>query len=137
MSGTLRSSGLLALPAGMQRVIGTLRSANLAVTTDQSFSIATGISKYAITAIWATNGSTTPVLAAGGLYTASSKGGTNLVGVGQVYTALVSSSIILPLTLVAGIVTTSLTAQTLYFSLTTANALAATCDIYVLGVDLS
>lgn len=120
---------------GMQRVLGSIRGANLNITTDQALAVASGVTKYTVTQVITTNCSTTPTLAAGGVYTAASKGGSAIVAAGQVYTALSSASTMLPLTL--AITTSTFTAVTLYFSLTTANGGALTCDVYVVGTDLT
>lgn len=126
-----------AFGVGQQRVLFTGRGLALNSTADQVLTKNGTFSKFAITGIWVVNASGIPVLAAGGLYTAASKGGTNLVGVGQLYTGLADATTIVPLTLVAGIVTTALTAAALYFALSVANGAAVTVDLYVVGVDLS
>lgn len=119
----------------LQRVLASKRSANMAVTTDQSMTIVSGVTKYTVDRVIATNCSATPVLAAGGLYTAASKGGSAIVAAGQAYTALTSPGAFLPMTL--AITTSTFTAGTLFFSLTVANGTALTCDIYVIGTDLT
>lgn len=121
--------------AGQQRVLGSLRGANMNVTTDQPITIISTITKYSVDRVVVTNCSGTPTLAAGGLYTSASKGGSAIVGAGQAYTALSSSSTMLPLTL--AITTSTFTATTLYLSLTTANGSAMTCDVYVIVTDLT
>jgi predicted solute-binding protein len=78
--------------------------------------------------IYVTNASTSLTLAAGGIYTATSKGGTAIVAAGQVYSALTSSSKTLQTTIA---VTDTRTESTLYLSLTTAQGSAATADVYV------
>lgn len=129
----------LAFPAsgGLQQVIGTLRGANFNVTTDQAITIPATVTAWAPTAIWVTNCSTSMTLAAGGFYPATSKGGTALVAATQVYSTATSGSIVVNAALAAGIATTKQTINTVYFSLTTAQGSAATCDIYLVGVDLS
>lgn len=125
----------VALGAGQQQVLGTLRGANFNVTTDQAIPIPPQFTKWAPTAIWVINCSTSMTLAAGGVYPTTSKGGTALVSAAQVYSAATASSIIVPLTL--AVTTTAYTVSTVYLSLTTAQGGAATCDVYVIGVDLS
>lgn len=127
----------LAYGPGDQRILGSLRAANFNVTTDQAIAIPPQTTKWAPVGIWVTNCSGTMTLAVGGFYTAASKGGTALVAASQAYSALSGATIILPTTLAANIATTTLTVSTVYLSLTTAAGSAATCDVYVLGVDLS
>lgn len=115
-----------------EQVISKLISANLNSTADQLMSYV-NFSKYNITRIIVTNASINlgALVTAGGVYTAASKGGTNIVGSGQVYTALTSATTILSLTFVAGISDLALTSSSLYFSLTVAAGTPATADIYV------
>jgi len=118
------------------QLLGILKSANLNVTTDQAIPIQ-GAAKYIIDKIISTNPSTTLAasIAAGGLYSAASKGGTNIVGAGQLYTALTAASKFNALTL--ALTTDSLTAQTIYFSLTVAHGSAASVDLYIYGYPLN
>lgn len=131
---------LLCGPAGAhgpQGVITLLRSANFNSTADQAMAIPSHITKFIITQILVTNCSVSMTLAAGGFYPAASKGGTAIVASTQVYTTLSSSTINLSTTLATGILTTTFAISTIYFSLTTAQGSAATCDIYVIGIDLT
>lgn len=133
---------LLSCPAwsygpGEQRVIGTLRAANFNSTADQAITIPAQTTAWAPTAIWVTNCSTSMTLAAGGFYPATSKGGTALVAAAQLYSAATSNAIIVNATLAANIATTRYTVGTVYLSLTTAQGATATCDVYIVGVDLS
>lgn len=123
--------------AGAMRVLGTLRAANMNSTADQAIAIPATITKWAPTAIWATNCTGSLTLASGGVYPSASKGGTALVAATQAYSALTGSTVVLPMTMAANIATTLQTVATVYFSLTTASGAAATCDIYILGVDLT
>lgn len=118
-------------------VLGTLRGANMNSTADQAISIAPAVTKWAPTAIWATNCTGTLTLAVGGLYPSASKAGTPLVAATQVYSTLTGNTILLPMTIAAVGLTTAYTLNTVYFSLTTAGASGAVCDIYVMGVDLT
>ncbi len=124
---------------GAQRVLCTIRAANFNSTADQACAIPGSITGWAPTAIWVTNCSTSLAitLAAGGVYPAASKGGTPLVAAAQVYTALSAASVILPLTLAANIATTRYALSIVYLSLSVANGAPATCDFYVIGMDLS
>jgi len=117
------------------RVLGQLRGANFNVTTDQA--IAINATAYQITSIIVTNCSTSMTLAAGGFYPAASKGGTPIVAATQVYSALTGSTITLNTTIAATPLITRFTVSTIFLSLTTAQGAAATCDVYVVGVDLS
>lgn len=129
-TGTLNS-------IGAQRILCSIRTANFNTTTDQACPISSSITVWAPTAIWTTNCTTSLTLAAGGVYPTTSKGGTPLVAAVQVYSALSTAAIILPLTLAANIATTRYTVANVYLSLTTGQGTAATCDVYVLGVDLT
>lgn len=112
-------------------LLGGAKLINLAVTTDQAITIC--CPKYVVRRIVVTDATATPILAAGGLYDAASKGGNALVGTGQVYTTLTSSSKFLDLTLTAVVGTDVMTATTLYVSLTTANVGACTVSVLVFG----
>lgn len=116
---------------GNRGLLGKLLGANLNVTTDQAIPIITGVTKYLIRNIVVTNASGTPTLAAGGFYTGAGKTGSTLVAAGQVYTALSAAGITLDVTL--ALATTSQTATTLFFALTTTNGSAVTADIYIFG----
>jgi hypothetical protein len=135
-NNTLSNIGTSSVKGAMQ-VLGTLRAANMNSTADQAIAIPATITKWAPTAIWATNCTGSLTLAAGGVYPSASKGGTALVAATQAYSALTGSTVVLPMTMAANIATTLQTVATVYFSLTTASGAAATCDIYILGVDLT
>ena len=115
------------------RTLCSIRGANFNITTDQACTIPAGVTAWAPTSIVVTNCTGTFTLAAGGVYPATSKGGTALVSAAQAYTALTG----LGLTLVAGIATTRQTINTVYLSLTTGTGSAATCDFYLWGNDLT
>ena len=114
--------------ASGSRLVGKLAGANMNSTADQAIPIRFDGSKYVPLRIYVTNASTSLTLAAGGIYTATSKGGTAIVAAGQVYSALTSSSKTLQTTIA---VTDTRTESTLYLSLTTAQGSAATADVYV------
>ena len=116
--------------------IGKLIGANLNSTADQQVPIALrGNTKYIIRKIVVTNVSTTLAvsLVAGGLYSGASKSGVTIVAAAQVYTALTGSTKYLDLTIATGALTDILSANPVFFSLTTAHGSAATADIYVFG----
>lgn len=112
-------------------LLGGAKLINLAITTDQPITIC--CNRYVVRRIVVTDATATPVLAAGGVYDSTSKGGNALVGTGQTYTALTSSSKFIDMTLASIAGTDIETATTIYFSLTTANAAAATVSIFVYG----
>lgn len=122
---------------GMERRLGVLRSANLNTTADQAISIVSTVTKFAVTRVFVTNCSATPTLAVGGLYSSTSKGGTAFVAATQAYSALSSASILLPAVISASGLTTVLTVNTVYLSLTASAGTASTCDIYIFGADLT
>jgi hypothetical protein len=76
-------------------------------------------------------------LAVGGFYPTTAKGGTPIVAATQIYSALTSASVLLNATVAATPLVTRFTVTPVYLSLTTAQGSAATCDIYVIGVDLT
>lgn len=134
---SLCTNAQLPMPTGATRVLGSLRAVNMNSTADQGITIPAAVTKWVPTGILATNCTGTLTLAAGGVYPAASKAGTPLVAAAQSYSALTSTTLILPMTLAAGIATTAYTINTVYFSLTTASGGTATCDVYLLGSDLT
>jgi hypothetical protein len=135
--GSGSSSTVNNTAANTNRVLCSIRAANFNITTDQLCTIPAGVTAWAPTSIIVTNCTGTFTLAAGGVYPAVSKGGTALVAAAQAYTALTGSTIVLGLTLAATIATTRYTINSLYLSLTTGTGSAATCDLYVIGNDLT
>lgn len=104
---------------------------NLNSSADQAI---TGLpAKYQITGIVLTNCSGSATTAVGGVYTAASKGGTAIVPNTQPYSGLTTSSSLLSLGFSSGILESSYTNTTLYFSLTTPQGAAMTADLYVIG----
>lgn len=133
-TGTLSGARL---SAGLQRVLGTLRSANFNTTADQAIPITSSITAFQITSIVVTNCSANLTTAAGGFYPTTSKGGTAIVAAIQVYTALTGATVLLGTTVAATPLVTRYAISTVYLSLTTGQGTAATCDVYVVGVDLT
>lgn len=123
--------------AGASRVLCSIRGANFNSTADQACTIPAAVTAWSPTSIVVTNCSASMTLAAGGVYPTTSKGGTALVAAAQIYTALTTATISLSLTLAANIATTRYTAATMYLALTTGQGSAATCDFYIVGVDLT
>lgn len=109
-------------------LLGYLMSANMNSTADQAISLKS--LNCVIQRVLVTNASTNLTLAAGGFYTAASKGGTAIVGAGQTYSSLTGNTIALNATIAALLRNT---AQQIFFSLTTAQGGAATADIYIYG----
>lgn len=133
-TGTLSGARL---PASLVRVLGTLRSANFNSVADQAIPIVSSVTAFQITSIVATNCSTSLTTAAGGFYPTTSKGGTPIVAAVQVYTALTGAAALLGTTVAATPLVTRYTIANVYLSLTLAQGGAATCDVYVVGVDLT
>lgn len=111
---------------GSDVILGRLTSANFNITTDQSIPLLAGTKR--ITKIIVVNWSGTSALAAGGFYTATTKGGNAIVAAAQVYTAAGVGIEVLP-TLAKPYVTVS----PIYLSLTVAEGGALTGDVYVIG----
>lgn len=118
---------------GVNRLLFSLIGANMNTTADQALVAAFGFTNYIIDRIIAMNASTSLTLAAGGIYTAASKGGTAVVANTQLYSALTGATPTVPLTLNS----TSLRTTGLILALTTAQGGAATADIMVFGFALT
>jgi len=117
-------------------LLGSKIAADFNSTSDQIITIFSNPSKYIVRRIVVTNASTSLTTAAGGVYTAASKGGTAIVAAAQAYTSLTASTLFLDLTLSAtGNASTTVKSSipNLYLSLTTAQGAAATADVYVYG----
>lgn len=117
--------------SGHQVLLGAIKGADYNVTTDQAIPIP--YAKYRISKITVTNASVSMTTAAGGVYSAVSKGGSTIVAAAQIYSALTSSEKYVDLTLAAAATTDTFTAATIYLSLTTGQGAAATADCYVFG----
>jgi len=111
-----------------------LAGANLNSNTDQA--IAGFPAKYLIMDVVATNCSGSASTAVGGIYTAGSKGGNQVIYSGQGYSSLTGSTSLLKCDFASGALETIYTSSQLYFSLTTPQGAAMTADIYVYGVSL-
>ena len=117
--------------SGHHVLLGAIKGADFNVTTDQAIPIP--YAKYVVRRIVVTNASISLTLAAGGVYTATSKGGSAIVAAAQVYSSLTSSAKYLDATLAAVAATDTFTVANLYLSLTTGQGAAATADVYVYG----
>jgi hypothetical protein len=117
-------------------LLGKLISADMNSTSDQRIVMFSNPSKFILRRIVVTNASISLTTAAGGVYTAASKGGTAVVASSQAYSSLTASTLFLDLTLSAtGSASTTVKSSipNLYLSLTTAQGAAATADVYVYG----
>lgn len=107
-------------------LLGKLIGANLNSTADQLITLIAG--KKRITRAVMANPSVTPTLATGGVYGDTNKSGTVFIADSQVYTALLAA-----LKLNVPLLKDYTTLLALYFSLTAANGVACTADIYIYG----
>ena len=146
LSAPSNSAFPLVCTLGQPCVLGVLRGANFAVTTDNIIPIAPltafnagqlpAATKYLVTGFYATNCSAASNAAVGGLYTAATKGGTAIVAAGQTYAGCTSVALSLTTATLAAAATTSLySGASLFFSLTTIGS--GTGDVYVLGIPLN
>lgn len=128
----LKSAGCYQLTPPPTDQIGTLIGANFNVTTDQAINLTINV-KYRPKRIIVLNTSVPGMsTAAGGIYTAASKGGSQIVASTQIYTGLTNALTALELTL--NLPNLVLVAGTpLFLSLTTPQGAPATADIYVRG----
>lgn len=125
-------------PFLIDRCLFSIIGANMNTTADQIFAQNVTASpfpftNYVITSIMTANASTSLSIAAGGIYTAASKGGTPIVAAVQVYSGLTTSAKIINPT----IANTDLRTTVPYLSLTTGQGGAATADFYIFGYALS
>lgn len=121
----------LSAPAlGTNQLLFSLTGANMNTTADQAMTKAFTFNNFIIDRIIVTNASTSLTLAAGGVYTAASKGGTAVVANTQIYSALSAAGLTLNLTLAD---TSVRTGASLILALTTGQGGAATADFRVMG----
>lgn len=116
-------------------LLGKLIGANMNITTDNIIPIV-GSAKYAITSIVLSDASISLTTAAGGIYTAASKGGTAVVAAAQAYSAATAATKIVSLTIAAAGSADYFTGSSLFLNLTTAQGAAATANIWVFGHSL-
>lgn len=133
-SGTMNAARM---PVGMARVLGTLRSANFNSVADQTIPIVSSVTAFQITSIVVTNCSASLTTAAGGFYPTTAKGGVPIVAAIQAYTALTGTTVLLGATVAATPLVTRYALASVFLALTIAQGAPATCDVYVIGVDLT
>lgn len=119
---------------GQEQALFKLISANMNITTDQPFLPVGGypFSDFLITRIICWNASLSLTTAAGGIYTAASKGGNAIVAAGQAYSTLTGSTLGFDLTIAA--VGRGAQSVTPILSLTTGQGSAATADFIIMGL---
>lgn len=141
--GVLADAGVI---SPQSNVLATLLSADFNSILDQTLQLPNTITAFQITGIIVTNPSTSLTTAVGGFYPTTAKGGTAIVAASQVYSSLTLATKLLACTLSSGGSTTRYSSSnvdvidgypTIYFSLSTAQGIASTGDIYVLGNNLS
>jgi hypothetical protein len=93
----LTTSGSAVTCVPSSGLLGRLTTANFNTTADQPITI--NATKYVVRRIVVTNCSASLTLAAGGFYTATSKGGTAVVAAAQLYSALTAATKYLEATL--------------------------------------
>lgn len=109
----------------------SLKNADFNSTADQILT-PTFNGKFRIRRVTVQNASISLTTAAGGLYTAASKGGSAIVAAGQAYSSLTGALLALDCTIALPALVLA-AATPLYLSLTTAQGAAATADIDVYG----
>lgn len=131
----MHEAGCAIIGASGNTMIGRLLGVNMNVTTDQQIPLWVAANQfYRITKISFKNCSGSVTTAAGGVYTAASKGGTAVVAATQVYSGITGSTLALDLTIVAAPGLTEFAGTSpLFESLTTAQGAAMTCDEFVFG----
>lgn len=142
-TGVIQDGGAL---SAAQQVLASIRSVNFNTTVDQPIAIPQRVTAFQLNGIVITNASVSLTTAAGGFYPAASKGGTPIVSAAQAYSTLTTSAKLLQATLASFGSTTRFSSANLgtiggllniWFSLTTAQGVAAIADVYLVGTDLS
>jgi hypothetical protein len=122
------------LEFGAVRRLFVGRSMDLQSTADQVMSKQFSGTLYRITdivAVGKTGGASVACL--GGIYTATSKGGSVLVSAAQSWLGVSAADKMAQATLAGLLSTDAQTVATLYFSLTTGSTAACTADVFVYG----
>lgn len=113
------------------KVLYYMRGADLATTADQAFTKNGTWASGVITGVFATNASTTPTSATGGIYGGAGKTAPTVVANTQAWSTMTTPQRIVNATLAAN---QSRVNGSLYLSLTTASTVSATADFYVMGI---
>jgi hypothetical protein len=128
---------------GLEVLLFSMQTANMNSTADQQFSangsLVGKVNSYLITKIRAVNSSAGVDLtsAEGGIYTATAKGGTAIVGATQTFTGLTAANLGEDLTLTSAGLGVFSGFSAPYLSLTDPQGVAATAAFYIFGVPLS
>lgn len=138
-AATAAAQAALLFPNGVAQVFGgKLTGANMNSTGDQAITISlpAGFTRWRLNNIFVMNASISLTTAVGGLYTATSKGGTTIIANTQTYSALTgaadnSTGGFHALTNIAAVTATIFNLSTIYLSLTTPQGATATADFYV------
>jgi hypothetical protein len=142
-TGVVQDGGVLPAAA---RVLTKQTSVNFNTTNDQPMAIPQRVTAFAIAGILVTNASISLTTAVGGFYPQAAKAGVPIVPAAQTFSVLSNSSLLLWMTLSSFGQNTRFSASNLnsiagfpniWFSLTTAQGVPATADIYIMGYDLS
>ena len=128
---SLVQQGCAILTPPPTNLLGELLLADFNSIGDQQIPLLTN-AKYRVTRVVVTNATHSLTTAAGGLYTAGSKGGTALVAAGQVYTACTGLLTAQDCTMNSP-ATVCVAGGPLFLSLTTGQGVACTADVYVYG----
>ena len=141
--GVIQDGGVLT-PANT--ILARLLGADFNSIADQAIQIPKLVTAFNISAILITNASLSLTTAVGGFYPTTAKGGTAIVANSQVYSSLTAATKLLSATLAANAAATRYSSAnvdnisgylTIYLSLTSAQAVAATADVYIIGSNLS
>lgn len=134
-----------------QKVLTTFFSANFNATYDQALLLPPYITAFQLASIIVTNPSSALAYAQGGFYTQAGKQGSTIVAASQAYSTLTSPNLLLTATLTTFAQTARFSSANLgyllnannqnslafYLSLTTAEGIPVTADVYAIGIDLS
>jgi len=128
---TIHPQGVLSNQA--IRLLAVATGVNVNATGDQAVLPIINSTNYSVSNVVFTNASTSLTTAAAGLFTAPSAGGTGVVA-NAALSALTGSTVVSQRTVAS---TATLSGQSLYLNVGTAQGAAATMDVYVYGYDFS
>lgn len=125
-----------------QRVLASSLGVDFNTTADQPIVLPQTLNAFQLTGVLITNASISLTTSVGGFYPQASKGGTPIVAASQIYTALTTQYLLLNATLSSygsqqRFSRFQIPTWGIYFSLTTAQGIAATADIYIMGIELA